>query len=176
MALSQIRSQLRVTFECELEDQGQDLRGGNVKSTVKFDEIFKWGNGTGSGNANRIFHDKRQIAASGNEVLDMTGGSLTYFDGNTLGFHRIRMLLVYALPGNTNDVQVVRDATNGVPAFMADGDGCALPPGGLFLTTYGATTDDDMAVDPGADDELQVVNSAGGSAVDYEVIVLGTEV
>jgi hypothetical protein len=35
--------------------------------------------------------------------------------------------------GNTNDVQLTRPAANGVPLFLAAGDGVAIGPGDIFL-------------------------------------------
>lgn len=128
--------------------------------------------GTAAGQADKVFADTRTLAASGTEDLDLAGG-LTNLLG-TVVFAKIKLLFIYAAPANTNSVQATRTTTSGVTGpFMADGDGVSLSPGAMFLwvsPTTGAT------VTGTTDDTLTITNSAGGTGVDYTIIVIGTSV
>jgi hypothetical protein len=125
--------------------------------------------GTGASQADRIFTDTRTLAASAAESLDLAG-SLTNAYG-TVTFARIKAVLVTAASGNTNDVQFTRPASNGVPLFMAAGDGIALAPGDFFL--WASSTAAGKAVTASTGDLLTLTNSAGSTSVDYTVVIIG---
>lgn len=136
-----------------------------VKSTV-----FNWTSGTGANQGDRRFHDQRTLSASATEDLDLAG-SLADLFGNTITFARIKLLLVTAASGNTNNVQVTRPASNGVPLFLAAGDGVAIRPGGGLLWWSPDSTG--VAVTAGTGDLLTFTNSAGSSGVTYDVVIVG---
>ena len=127
-------------------------------------------NGTGANSNDLMFHDQRTLAASGTEDLDLAGVLASPF-GATLTFVELRAVLITAASGNTNNVQVTRPASNGVPLFMAAGDGIAIPPGGGFLWTCPA--DGKVTVTASTGDLLTITNSAGSTTVTYDVVILG---
>lgn len=133
-------------------------------------ERIRLTSGTGAGAADMKWHDRRTLSASGTEDLDVAG-SLTGAFGNTLTFARIKAVLVVASSANTNDVQVTRPASNGVPLFLAAGDGLAVKPGGLFL--WVAPDASGVAVTGGTGDKITVTNSAGSTSVTYDVVIVG---
>ncbi|MFG3439935.1 hypothetical protein ACGF0J_22030 [Nonomuraea sp. NPDC047897] len=126
--------------------------------------------GTGAGQADMIWSDQVTIAASGTQAVDLAG-SLTGPLGGTLTFAKIKMVLVAAAAGNTNNVNVVSDATNGPLLFLAKGDGIAVKPGGLFVwfdpSAAGAP------VTPGTADLINLVNSGAGTPVTADVVIVG---
>lgn len=126
--------------------------------------------GTGSGQADLLFSDTRTVAASGTDALDLAGG-LTDAYGTTLTFVELRAVLVTASSLNTNNVRVNRPASNGVPLFLAAGDGIDVPPGGAFLWT--APPDGKITVTAGTGDLLNIDNASSGSSVTYDVVILG---
>lgn len=128
-------------------------------------------NGTASGNASQMWHDRRTLTASATENLDLAASLVNAF-GVTLTFARIKCVLVRASTGNTNDVQFTRPASNGVPLFMAAGDGIALGPGEWFVY-FSPTTG--KAVTAATGDILTVTNSAGSTSVTYDVVIIGTD-
>lgn len=72
--------------------------------------------GVGANQADRKFEDQRTLAASGTEDLDVaTGGGLFDTLGDALALVKIKAIIVYASPLNTNTVDVSRPAANGVP-------------------------------------------------------------
>lgn len=128
-------------------------------------------NGTGANSADLMFHDQRTIAASSNEDLDLAGVLASPF-GATLTFVEVRAVLITAAAANTNNVRVTRPASNGVPLFLAAGDGIDVPPGGAFLWTCPA--DGKVAVTAGTGDLINVANSSSGTSVVYDVVIIGT--
>lgn len=127
-------------------------------------------NGTGANQGNMMWHDQRTLAASATEDLDLAG-SLTNAFGATQTFARIKAIIVYAATGNTNNVNVTRPAANGVPLFLAAGDGIPVRPGGLFMWISPDATG--VAVTAGTGDLLTFTNSAGSTSVTYDVILIG---
>lgn len=130
------------------------------------------GNGTGSNSADLMFHDQRTLGASATEDLDLAGGLTNPLTGASMTFVELRAVLVYAATGNTNNVNVTRPASNGVPLFLAAGDGVPLGPGGLLI--WGGPADGKVTVTAGTGDLLTFTNSAGSTSVTYDVVILGT--
>jgi len=139
--------------------------------------LADWGltltDGAGAGAANLIYQDTGQIAASGTNTLDLAGGSLTDPFGAALTFARIKGLWVRARSTNNaaNNVVVTRPAANGVPLFAAASDAIALRPGEIFGWMSPHATG--VVVTAATADLIDLVNSAGTNAVDYDVVILG---
>ena len=138
---------------------------------LDFSKIFDFATGTGttSGNADMSWHDTRTLTASATENLDLAG-SLTNAFGTTQTFARIKAVIVFAAVANTNNVNVIREGTNGVPLFLAAGDGVPVLPGGVFVWVAPAAG---VAVTAGTGDLLTFTNSAGSTSVTYSIIVIG---
>lgn len=132
---------------------------------------FTFANGTGANQANQVFTDTRTIAASGNEDLDLAG-SLSDAFGNTITFTKVKAIHVITDAGNTNNVEVTRPASNGLPMFMAAGDGISLGPG--WSTTIVAPTAAGITVTAGTGDLINIANSAGSTSVTYTIVIIGT--
>jgi len=130
-------------------------------------------NGTAANQADKVWSDSSTIAASGTDSIDLAG-SLTDAFGAALTFARIKAVVVTAAAGNTNNVNVTRPASNGAPLFLAAGDGIAVRPGGMFCWVCGDATG--VAVTAGTGDLLDIVNSAGGTSVTYDVAIIGASV
>jgi hypothetical protein len=145
-------------------DIGTLTHAVNLNASLTFDD------GTGANQANMIWSDTRTLSASATENLDLAA-SLTNAFGTTLTFTKVKAILITAASGNTNSVQVTRPASNGVPLFMAAGDGIALTPGGVF---YAAWPDaNGVAVTASTGDLISITNSAGSTSVTYSVVILG---
>lgn len=126
--------------------------------------------GTGVGQADLVFSDRRTVAASGTDALDLAG-SLASPLGGTLTFVKIKGLLVRADTGNTNSVRVNRPAANGVPIFAAAGDAIDVQPGGTLLWIAPKTG---VVVTPATGDLLNCDNSGAGTGVTYDIVIIGT--
>jgi hypothetical protein len=126
--------------------------------------------GTGANAADMMWHDTRTLSASATEDLDLAA-SLTGTLGGTLTFARIKLVMVTALAANTNNVNVIRPASNGVPWFLAAGDGIPVKPGGVFL--WAAPDSTGVAVTASTGDLITFTNSAGSTSVTYSVMIIG---
>lgn len=126
--------------------------------------------GVGAGQADMIFSDNRTVAPSATDALDLAG-SLPGPFGGTLTFARIKMVAIYAVLGNTNNCNFVMPAANGVPLFLAAGDGLPVHPGGGFV--WYAPSAAGVVVTAGTGDLLNVVNSGAGTSVTYDLIIVG---
>jgi hypothetical protein len=127
-------------------------------------------NGTGANQADVVWSDQREVAASATDSLDLAG-SLTGAFGAALSFARIKLVMVKAAAGNVNNVNVTRPASNGVSLFLAAGDGIAVRPGGMFCWVAPDATG--VAVTAGTGDLVDIVNSGAGSSVVYDIVIVG---
>jgi hypothetical protein len=127
-------------------------------------------NGTGAGQADLIWQDTRTLAASATENLDLSG-ALTSALGAAVVFARIKFILVTAAAANTNNVNVIREGTNGVPLFLALADGIAVRPGGFMA--WGCTDATGVAVTASTGDLLTITNSGGTTGVTYNITIIG---
>lgn len=123
------------------------------------------------GVANILFSDTRTLAASTNENLDVAG-VLADALGATITAAEIVAIYIAAAQGNTNDVQLTRPASNGVPLFLAAGDGFAIGPGDFSLRTYR----NGITVTAGTGDLINVANGGAGTPVTYDIIIIGRTV
>jgi hypothetical protein len=125
--------------------------------------------GVGLNQSDRLFTDTRTIAASSTDSLDLAGALTNAF--GTVTFARVKAILVKASAANTNNVNVTRPASNGLPLFLAAGDGIPVKPGGAFL--WVATDATGVPVTAGTGDLLDLVNSGAGTSVTYDIVILG---
>jgi hypothetical protein len=140
------------------------------QDAIEYLKTLSFADGAGAGAANLVFHDQRTLAASATENLDLAGVLSDKF-GQVLTFARIKAVLVVAASANTNSVNVTQPASNGVPLFLAAGDGVGVRPGGMFL--WVAPDAAGAVVTAGTGDLLTVTNSAAGTSVTYDVLILG---
>lgn len=145
---------------------------GNPKQRVNIEEVLDLVAGTAAINqCDLMFQDTRTLAASATEDLDLAG-SLTNAFGATMAAAELVLLFVKAHAANTNNVNVTRPASNGVPMFLAAGDGVAILPGEYFfrLSEHG------IPVTAATGDLITITNSGGTTGVTYDVVILARTV
>jgi hypothetical protein len=147
-----------------------DLGDGSVRRKVSAAVTLT--DGTGAGQADRVFADTRTLGVSATEDLDLSG-ALTDAFGATQVFARVKAVMFKAAVGNTNNVQVTRPASNGFPLFMAAGDGISLRPGECFGVLCDAADTVGHLVTAATGDLLTITNSGAGTSVSYDIIVIG---
>jgi hypothetical protein len=133
--------------------------------------------GVGAGQADRLFIDRRTIAPSGTDDLDLNGVLLDPL-GDAFNLARVKGLIVIAEsdlasdPINVNDVIVGGAPSNAwVGPFGAAAHTVRLQPGEpLVVFARGATA---WPVTAGTADLLRIANSAGGSSVIYQIAIIG---
>ena len=133
-------------------------------------------NGTAAGQADLVYHGQRTLAASATEDLDLAGVLSDAF-GATLTFVRIKGLIVAAngTSGTPNTNNVIVGAASGSPwaALLSATGTVTLRPGAVFAVVAGATDATGYAVTATSADLLKVANSAGGTSVTYDIVVVG---
>jgi hypothetical protein len=117
-----------------------------------------------------LFKDTRTIAASASENLDLTG-VLTDAFGATVANAEVIAIYVKAAAANTNSVIIGNVANGFVGPLGATGTYTVLP-GDFFL----ATSQAGWAVTAATGDLLKIANSAGGTSVTYDVVIIGRSV
>lgn len=143
---------------------------GTVAAPFSLSLALALAEGTGADQADRVFHDRRTLAASATEDLDLAGVLVDGF-GAVITFAKVKAVVLVAAAGNANDVHLTRPATNGVPIFLAASDGLAIKPGGAFAWCCPGTG---VVVTPATGDLLTLTNGGAGTAVTYDIVIIGT--
>lgn len=144
---------------------------GTVKHNVDYGATYNLIDGTGADGIKEIFADTRTLAASATENLDLAGVLTTAF-GAVITFTKVKAICIKAAAGNTNDVLVGGHATAACfSMFNAATDKLKIKPGGMVLLVAPDTTG--YAVTATTADMLTVANSAAGTSVIYDIIIMG---
>ncbi|WAL93996.1 hypothetical protein [Streptomyces sp. Je 1-369] len=143
-----------------------------VADPLQFRRAVNLTDGTAAGKADRVFHDRRTLAASGTEDLDLAGVLLDAF-GAAITFARVKGIYISAAAANTNNVIVgAASATQWATLLNAAGT-VTLRPGATFGAMAGQADATAYAVTAGTGDLLKVANSGAGSSVTYDIVIVG---
>ena len=136
----------------------------------------RWTAGSGAGQANAYFSDRRSLAAT-SEVLDLD--ALTDGDGNAIAWTAIKLIAIRNRNTTAGeDLNWGPDATNGwgVGGIVADASDRRTVPAGRATGDLGI----DVWVDPnghtvtgGSADEIFV--DAGAATISYDILIIGTK-
>ncbi|AHE52633.1 hypothetical protein [Sphingomonas sanxanigenens] len=127
--------------------------------------------GVGANQANNVFSDTRTLAASASESIDLAGSLANVF-GVVLTFTAIKAIYVKAAAGNTNDVVIGGAASNAFVGPFADAsDKLAIKPGGCVMLVNPSAAG--WTVTPSTGDLLLIANSAAGTPVSYDIVIIG---
>lgn len=140
---------------------------------LMFRQAVSLASGTGAGQADKVFHDRRTLAASAAEDLDLAGVLLDAF-GAAITFVRVKGLFITAAAANVNNVVVGADATAPWATLLNATGTITLRPGASFAAMAGAADGTAYAVTATTADMLQVANSAAGTSVTYDIIIVGS--
>ena len=143
----------------------------SISSPLQFTRSVNLASGTGAGKADRLFSDRRTLAASATEDLDLSGALLDAL-GGPAAFVRVKGLIVSASKDNTNNVVFGAAASNAWATLLNSTGAITLRPGAVAAFMAGAA-DTGWAVTAGTGDILKVANSAGGTSVTYDIVVIG---
>lgn len=132
-----------------------------------FSYLLDMTSGVGLNQADKVWSDRRTVAASTTDSLDLAG-SLT--DALGVAFTPARVKGIILRNRGVQNLALTRPASNGVPWLTAAGDAIIVVPGGLQL--WLAPTAAGIAVTAATGDLIDVVNGAGVS-VDYDMVIIG---
>jgi hypothetical protein len=147
-----------------------DLGTGSAKQSLS--RSMSLSNGTAAGKADRVFSDRRTLAASATEDLDLAGVLLDAF-GSAITFARIKGLIIAAAAANTNNVVVGAAATNPWATLLSATGTVTLRPGAFLAVGTGTADATGYAVTAGTGDLLKVANSGAGTSVTYDIHIIG---
>lgn len=150
----------------------QALDLGSGKAAQSLSRKMSLGSGTGAGKADRVFSDRRTLAASATEDLDLAGVLLDAF-GQTITFARVKGLIVAAAAANTNNVVIGNATSNAWAALLGATSTAIIRPGAFLALGTGEADAVGYAVTAGTGDQLKVANSAGGTPVTYDIHIIG---
>jgi hypothetical protein len=145
---------------------------GGSSATRELDLLLELANGTGAGQADLAFTDTRTLAASATEDLDLAGALADPF-GTAQVFARLKLLVVKAAAGNTNNVLVGRASSNGLATAFGATGAVILRPGGFLILATGEADATGHVVTAGTGDLLTVSNSGSGTSVTYSIMAVG---
>lgn len=143
-----------------------------VSSPLSLNRAVQFANGTGAGKADRLFADSRTLGASATEDLDLSGALLDALGGSA-AFARVKGLVIAASKNNTNNVVFGAASSNAWATLLNSTGTITLRPGAVAAFMAGAADATGWGVTAGTGDLLKVANSAGGSSVSYDIVVIG---
>ena len=126
--------------------------------------------GVGANQSNRHFSDRRALAASASEDVDLSG-ALTDAFGASLALTKVKAVIVINRSGNGAGISVRGAASNGVANFMPGAH--VLADGGAFATFD--FTAAGWTVAPGTGDKITVTNLSGSVGATYDIYVIGSQ-
>ncbi|MFC7880484.1 hypothetical protein ACFUVV_01150 [Streptomyces sp. NPDC057376] len=145
---------------------------GTARVPAQLSRSASLGSGSGAGQADRLYQARRTLPASATEDLDLAG-ALTDALGSAAVFVRVKGLFIAASKTNTNNVIVGAAAANAWSTLLNTTGTLTLRPG----AAVGALADVDdatgYAVTAGTGDLLKVANSGAGTAVTYDIFIVG---
>lgn len=151
-------------------DNSLDIGGASYPLSVS--KSFVLTDGTGANQAKDLFTDRRTLAASASEDLDLSG-VLTNAFGASIAFTKIRALIISASADNANDVVVGGHATAACASFFSDAtDKLNVKPGGTVALI--APNAAGYAVTAVTADLLKIANGGAGTPVTYDIVIIGT--
>lgn len=134
-------------------------------------EVVQFAPGTANiGQANVLFSDRRTLAASATENLDLLG-QLTDAFGATVNAAEVVAIYIAADPANTNSI-IVGNVANGFVGPLGATGTYTITPGEFYLAISRAG----WPATAGTADLLKVANSAAGTPVTYDVLIMGRTV
>lgn len=126
--------------------------------------------GSGSGQANKVYLATRTVATAANDDLDLAGVLADPF-GVTLTFATVKAIIIRADPENTTNLTVGGAPSNPfVGPFGAATHTLQVRPGGALEFVAPQTG---WTVTPSTGDILRIANAAGASA-NYTIEIVGT--
>jgi len=157
---------LRVNESITSENQA-----GPVSHIFTAFEGLTLANGTGAGQADKVWSDRRTLAGAASETLDLAGSLAPLFGAGTVTFAKVKIVALY----NRSAAQILTyrmGAANGWGGIVGGTtDPLVIKPGGCVLW-YDPTG---TTVTAGTGDIILITNGAGSSC-DYDIFVVGTSV
>jgi hypothetical protein len=141
-------------------------------SQLDYDKVFNLATGTGAGQADRVWHDQRTLAASTSEDLDLAG-ALEDALGSPFVLARVKGLLVFAAEANVNNVVVGAASATAWAALLGATGTLTVRPGALVAAFAGKADATGYVCASGSTDLLKIANGGAGTSVTYDIVIVG---
>lgn len=168
--MSTLKTRVGITFHTELTGP-TDL--GTPLDTLNLDVAVLLRNGVASGQASKLWYDgARSIAPSGTDDLDLSGTLVNRFN-EAVVFTAVKAVFIRADRANVNNVVVGAAAANPWTAVLNATGTLTLRPGAVNSLVADQASNTGYPVVAGTGDILRVANSAAGTAVLYDIAIVG---
>ncbi|MFG2780822.1 hypothetical protein ACGFY7_23580 [Streptomyces prunicolor] len=147
-----------------------DMGTGSASQTLS--RSLSLTSGTAAGKADKLWADRRTLAASATEDLDLAGVLLDAF-GVAVTFARIKGLVIAASKDNTNNVVVGAAASAPWITLLGATHTLTLRPGAFVAVGTGSADAVGYAVTATTADLLKIANSGAGTSVTYDIHIIG---
>lgn len=147
-----------------------DIEAG--QSQIDSTHSLKFEDGAGAGKADVQFTDRRTLAASADESLDLSGALESLMSAAV--FKRVKYIEIRAAATNAGNIVVTRPASNGIPFVDAEAKIFPdIPPGGR--ASWGDPGATGVEVTSSSADLINIANADAVSPATYEIIVIGAK-
>ena len=165
---------LACSFDCTARistSVTRDIDGGkNPKHAYNLQSLIEWAFGTAAGQADQVWEDRRTLAASGTENLDLEAGGETNAYGQTISFAKIVGILIKITSTTGGPLLIGGHATNALATFFGDAtDKLRI----RRVMVLGA--DDATAYAVASGDLLTILNEDGSNSVTFDIVVVGID-
>ena len=163
-AASDFKGTVRLTVAADYT-KSMDLSTARDRLDKVFEQLFT--TGTGSSQANVLWHDERTLTDGSNENLDLSGVLMDSF-GDSVALVKVKGLIIKN-QSTTQTLSVGGAASAQFSTWVgAVTDIVKVPPGGVLclFNPAGYTVTNTTA------DLLKILNSAGASCI-YDIIIIG---
>lgn len=154
-------------------DETLDVPENHFGSIVDFLNLnYRWTDGTGVGQNDIVWSDRRTVGAGATDTIDFLGGGLTDVYGAALAFVEITAIVI----SNRETSAGTRKLSFGPAAanpflwlFLNASDLVSIVPGGC----YAQWSDEAQTLVAGGSDQLRLINTDGANTVTYDILVVG---
>lgn len=135
--------------------------------------VYGFTDGTTAGQADLCWSDRRTVAASATDTIDLNGGGLTSL-GASVAFVKVTAVIVRNRSTTAGDVlHVGPAAVNGwIGPWVDTSDLNAIDPDG----SLSLHSDTGWTVTAGSADSIRIIETGGANAVEYDIYILGRSV
>lgn len=144
---------------------------GNTLQNNKFSfQPTQFAQGTGAGQADRLYANTLLIAGGGNTVITFT--SMTDFFGNTVSFLRMKLLYIRLASGGASSISV-GNATNPIVNWISSGTATVKIMSGGLLFLVAPVDAVGYPITAATADQLKILNNDGANAASVDICVMG---
>jgi hypothetical protein len=169
------QARIRMLAEAILESGVTGVSGGDAMRAL--DEEIRLTDGTGDGQADRVYYAVRSLGAGLNETLDLAGVLEDLF-GNVLTFAKVKFVGVKNVNTAAGNLEFGPNGANGAGVtsgapWKAAANKTPIPINSGFFSHYNPAG---WTVTAGTGDLLYAENMSGVNTVTYRVLIIGTSV